>query len=199
VKDTHIYTPHLTGPYPESLTNQPHWSLMKLDWSDDRQKFLKIPIDIETGYAANSDDICVPFERALRHLRPNTVASYRQPNGSKTRLGLIDCDNCIAADGSISTRIQKLLKAMDAYAEYSVTGTGIHILCWLADVPPAGHKDAAWDMEFYWERQRNSPTRTLPRAFAHHLRQPCRKHTLYRKRLAPRHTGVQNSSTSLKM
>ena len=126
---------------------------MNLEWSDERQKFGKTPIDIETGYAANSDEICVPFERALQHLCPDSVASYRQPGDSEICLGLIDIDRCIVADGSISVRIQKLLKAMDAYAEYSVSGNGIHILCWLADVPPGGHKDRDWDIEVYWERQ----------------------------------------------
>ena len=42
---------------------------------------------------------------------------------------------------------------MDTYAEYSVSGTGVHILCWLAETPEEGHKDRTWDIEFYWRYQ----------------------------------------------
>ncbi len=126
---------------------------MELDWSEGRKKYKKTPISIITGYAANSDVHGVPFAAALKLMRPDTVVSYRQPDKSPDRLGLIDCDNCIADDGTISTRIQELLKYMDSYAEYSVSGTGIHVLCWLSETPEEGHKDRTWDIEFYWRHQ----------------------------------------------
>ena len=141
-----------TGPYPPSLTGQENWQLVKLGWSDERERFSKTPISIRTSRIANSDGHGVPFAAPFDCLQPNTVLGYRQPDNSRLRLGLIDCDNCVAADGTISRRIQNLLRYMNTYAEYSVSGTGIHGLCWLEDVPLNGHKDSEWAIEFYWER-----------------------------------------------
>lgn len=150
-----IYTPNITATYPLSVTNEDHWLLMSLEWSDERQKFLKIPLSATTGYPINADGFGVPFPRAFKKLQVNIVLAYRHPNGSTRYLGIIDCDNCVGPDGFISRRIQKLLRAINSYAEYSVTGTGLHILCWLNAVPPPSHvnshKDREWDMEFYWQ------------------------------------------------
>ena len=146
----HIYHPNKTVPYPPSLTCNDQWSLMKLAWSEEKQKFSKTPIDIKTGSPANCDCMGVPFDVAEQHLDENTVLNYRHPDGSTMYLGLIDDDHCVGPDGSISPRSQKLLRYMDTYAEYSVSD-GIHILCWLDAVPPDGHKDRQWDMEFYWQ------------------------------------------------
>ncbi len=123
---------------------------MKLAWSEEKHKFSKTPIDIKTGLPANCDDMGVPFAVAVQHLGENTVLSYRHPDVFTMHLGLIDDDHCVGPDGSISIRSQKLLRYMDTYAEYSVSD-GIHILCWLDAVPPDGHKDRQWDMEFYWQ------------------------------------------------
>ena len=146
----HIYIPNTTGPYPPSLTSNDHWSIMRLEWSAQKQKFAKTPVDIETGLPANSDEMGVPFSCATQHLAENAVLSYRHPDGSPNRLGLIDCDQCVSLDGTVSRRVQDLLRYMDAYAEYSVSN-GIHALCWLDAVPPDGHKDREWDLEFYWQ------------------------------------------------
>ena len=123
---------------------------MKLAWSEEKQRFSKTPIDLKTGLPANCDGMGVPFDAAIQHLGENTVLNYRRPDTATMRLGLIDCDHCVAPDGSISPRSQNLLRYMDTYAEYSVSD-GIHILCWLDAVPHDGHKDRAWDMEFYWQ------------------------------------------------
>jgi putative DNA primase/helicase len=123
---------------------------MKLAWSDPKQRFSKTPISIKTGLPANSDDMNVPFASAIQHLDQNTVLNYRHPDGSSAHLGLIDCDHCVSPDGLISSFFQNLLRYMDTYAEYSVTN-GIHILCWLEAVPPGGHKDREWDVEYYWQ------------------------------------------------
>lgn len=144
-----IYLPNTTGPYPPSLTCEDHWSIMKLAWSDIDQKFSKTPIDINTGLTANSDAMGVSLLAATAALTENTVLSYRHPDASNIFLALIDCDNCVAPDGTVSRRVQNLLRYMDAYAEYSVT-RGIHALGWLDAVPPGGHKDREWDLEFYW-------------------------------------------------
>ena len=77
-----------------------------------------------------------PFSVALAHLDVNLVLCYRHPLKAALRLGFIDCDGCILPDGSISPLVQKLLRYMGCYAEFSVSGN-IHVLCWLDDVPPS--------------------------------------------------------------
>jgi primase-polymerase (primpol)-like protein len=144
-----IYLPNTTDPYPPSLTCEDHWTVMNLEWSDSKQKFTKTPIDTNTGLPANSDIMGVPFLSATAALTDNTVLSYRHPHASELHLALIDCDNCVAPDGTVSRRVQNLLRYMDAYAEYSVTH-GIHTLGWIGAVPPGGHKDREWNLEFYW-------------------------------------------------
>ena len=150
VNAEHIYNRNATGPYQPSLTSNDYWSVMKLDWSDEKQKFSKTPIDVKTGLPANSDEMGVPFALAAQHLGQNRVLSYRHADGSPMYLGFIDCDQCVGPDGSVSPRIQLLLRYMDTYAEYSVTN-GVHVLCWLDAVPPGGNKDLLWDLEFYWQ------------------------------------------------
>lgn len=125
---------------------------MELAWSDGKQKFSKTPIDVNTGLPANSDDMGVSFLTATQHLGENRVLSYRHRDCSPRCLGQIDCDRCVALDGSISRRVQNLLRYMDTYATYSVTD-GIQALCWLDEAPPDGHKDRQWDVEFYWQFQ----------------------------------------------
>ena len=146
----HIYHPNKTGSYPPSLICNDQWSVIKLAWSEEKRKFSKTPIDLKTGLPANCDGMGVPFDAAVQHLGANTVLNYRHPDGSTMRLGLIDHDHCVAPDGSILPRSQKLLRYMDTYAEYSVSD-GIHLLCWLDAVPLDGHKDRVWEMEFYWQ------------------------------------------------
>lgn len=145
----HIYIPNTTCSYPQSLTRNDHWSVMKLAWSDQKKKFSKVPIDLRTGFPANRDEMSVPFPDAKDHLTDNSVLSYRHTLESPAYLALIDCDNCIDPDGSISHLVQNLIRYMDVYAEYSVGGN-IHLLGWLDVVPSDGHKDREWNVEFYW-------------------------------------------------
>lgn len=122
---------------------------MHLNWSMEKLKFSKTPLDLHTGLPANSDEMGGPFDVAVRELDVNRVLCYRHPVQAAQRLGLIDCDHCVAPDGTISPLVQHLLRYMDAYAEFSVSD-GIHVLCWLESVPPDGHKDREWNLEFYW-------------------------------------------------
>jgi len=150
VNSEHIYTPNASGPYPLSLTINNYWSVMRLDWSEQKQKFSKTPIDLKTGLPGNSDEMGVAFAVATQHLGQNRVLSYRHADESPMYLGFIDCDHCVSPDGTVSPRVQCLLRYMGTYAEYSVTD-GVHVLCWLDAVPPGGNKDRPWDLEFYWQ------------------------------------------------
>ena len=146
----HIYHPNNAGSYPTSLICNDHWSVMKLSWSSEKQKVSKTPIDLRNGLPANCDGMGVPFAVAAQHLDENTVLSYRHLDSFPTYLGLIDCDHCVLPDDSLTPLVRNLLRYMDTYAEYSVSD-GIHVLCWLDDVPPGGHKERKWNIEFYWQ------------------------------------------------
>ena len=149
-----IYAPELEATaYPPSLLTEPNWSKWKLTWNPAKTKCRKTPISISTGEATNEDGCGVSFERAITDLAEhNELLGYRHPQDSSMRLALLDLDNCVSAEGNISDAAQRLLQELNAYAEYSVSGTGIHIICWierdngLLDF----HKHAPSNTEFYW-------------------------------------------------
>jgi putative DNA primase/helicase len=111
-------------------------------------------LSVTTGEPTNEDGHGVSFDEALSSLSDDQVLGYRHQNALTTRLALIDCDSCVSEKGVISETVQKILRELDAHAEYSISGTGIHVLCWILsdeNLYPV-HKHRATDLEFYWAR-----------------------------------------------
>jgi len=145
-----IYLPNIDPQqYPPSLVAQDNWSVMDLSWSEDRKKFKKLPRDVRTGITSNSDEMGVPFIEAVESLAEGRVLSYRQPTSSRVWLGLVDFDDCILQDGSISERVQSVVRDLNFYTEWSVSGN-LHSLCFLEDVPPCRNRDDEWNIEMFW-------------------------------------------------
>ena len=144
-----IYRHNLDTHYPASLTCHDHFSVCKLIWSPEKEKYDKIPLDAKTGLPANCEDVSLPFDEAVKYLGDNRVIRYFHPARFKRRLALIDSDRCILPDGSINSRIVDLIRYLNTYAEYSVSD-GIHLLAWIDEQPPDGHKDSGLNVEFYW-------------------------------------------------
>ena len=55
------------------------------------------------------------------------------------RVAGIDLDHVVQEDGSLSQLAQEIVEYMDSYTEYSPSGTGLHILCYV-DLPAIGNK-----------------------------------------------------------
>ena len=99
----------------------------------------KIPLNAHTGFGASSTN-------------PNTWVTYQEAQkafcnkpdviGIGVVLGKLhsgytlcafDIDHCINENGEISKKALDLIKCINGYTEYSVSGTGIHILFQVAD------------------------------------------------------------------
>jgi putative DNA primase/helicase len=108
------------------LQGRPQW----VCWRKEQRQgtFTKVPYNVRTGNRAQSD-------------QPATWASYGQAvqalrTGAYQGLGYVfhqdytgvDLDHCVNADGRIDPWAQAYLDRLASYAEYSPSGTGIHIL-----------------------------------------------------------------------
>ncbi len=85
---------------------------------------IKIPLDPKTGKAASSTD-------------PSTWGTYEQSKASSENIGFvfddtgyygIDLDDCVVS-GKLNSFAREILGKTRSYAEYSPSGTGIHIIC----------------------------------------------------------------------
>jgi putative DNA primase/helicase len=117
-----------TPPALEELQAHPQWVCWRKETRKD--KSTKIPFNPRTGALARSDD-------------PVTWASYAEAKAAWDKrshrydgLGYmfsgdytgIDLDHCVNAAGAIDSWAQEVLDRLPSYAEYSPSGTGIHIL-----------------------------------------------------------------------
>ena len=147
-----------TPPALEELQACPQW----VCWRKEARggKPTKVPYGPRTGALARSDD-------------PATWASYAEAKAARDRrpgrydgLGYmfsgdytgIDLDHCVTADGRVDSWAQRWISQLDSYAEYSPSGTGIHVLVrgtvprgLRRKVPGAPHPEAA--IELYCERR----------------------------------------------
>jgi putative DNA primase/helicase len=147
-----------TPPALEELQARPQWVCWRKEAR--RGKPTKVPYDPRTGALARSDD-------------PATWASYAQAKAAWDRhpqrydgLGYmfrgdytgIDLDHCVNAAGTIDSWAQGILARLPSYAEYSPSGTGIHVL--VRSTIPSGTRrpvpgapDPLAAMEMYSERR----------------------------------------------
>ena len=149
-----------TGSRPalEELRLRPQWVCWRREARG--SKSTKVPYDPRTGALARSDDSA-------------TWVSYAQAKAARDKhpgrydgLGYmfcgdytgIDLDHCVQADGCVDAWAQHWLTHLDSYAEYSPSGTGIHILVrgtiphgLRRRVPGAPHTEAA--IELYCQRR----------------------------------------------
>lgn len=95
----------------------------------------KLPICVTTGRAASVSDRSTwcTFEAALEALHNGCIdgLGYVLDKGE----ALIDLDGCIQG-GRVAQFARNLMEKLDTYAEVSVSGQGIHILCPSGDFEP---------------------------------------------------------------
>ena len=142
----------------EELQTRPQWVCWRKETR--KGKPTKIPFNPRTGTLARSDD-------------PTTWASYAEAKAAWDKrshrydgLGYmfardytgIDLDHCVNAAGTIDPWAQEVLERLPSYAEYSPSGTGIHVL--VRGTIPGGTRrlvpgapDPLAAMEMYCERR----------------------------------------------
>jgi len=123
---------------PASLRGMNQWVCFRMEPNEKKGKPDKIPYNPVTGYKAKAND-------------PNTWTDYGTASaavrqGKYDGIGFefgngtfgIDLDHVIA-DGKFTEEALDILRTMDSYAEYSPSGTGVHILC-RGTIPEGGRR-----------------------------------------------------------
>ncbi|MGB2889497.1 MAG: AAA family ATPase [Candidatus Acidiferrales bacterium] len=117
---------------PAELKRLDRWGVYKLVWNEDKQKYDKPPYNARTHRKRN------PKERADRcDYRTACLALAADPEYSGLGYGIdkvdgltfVDFDHVVDKDtGVIEPRVQKILDETQSFAEFSVSGTGIHVI-----------------------------------------------------------------------
>ena len=105
----------------------------------------KIPIDPFTGANAKSNDSSTwgDFATAYRALQVGRYDGIGFEFGvyelESLRVAGIDLDHVVRADGTVEPFAAEIVERMKSYTEYSPSGTGLHILCFVK-LPAIGNK-----------------------------------------------------------
>lgn len=139
---------------PIELKNLKQWCVYKLVWDEKRNKHTKIPYNANNGYKAKSNDESTwsDFQTALDAVSTFDMSGlgffFKPPYFG------IDIDN---AEGEVERYktgdveeniIYEFIESMKSYAEYSQSGTGIHIIA--RGKLPGGRRRKG-DVEMYQE------------------------------------------------
>ncbi|MDD4315735.1 MAG: hypothetical protein PHC84_01085, partial [Clostridia bacterium] len=132
---------------PGTLKALPNWVGFRV-WRDEKEnKYKKMPIDIKASVAAKKADPARWQDVPAESNNPktwcdfDTAVSWAKSKKSGNKYfwyigfafdggGLcgIDLDKCVGADNGLSAFAQEVLGEVQSYAEYSPTGTGVHII-----------------------------------------------------------------------
>jgi hypothetical protein len=135
---------------PAYLKRFPHWVLWRFDWNHEGRAWAKVPYDAKTLTHAKSDTALTwaSFEVAVAALETN--ANDFDGIGfvftDQDDLCGIDFDNCVQS-GHLDPAKLGYLDLLDSYTEYSVTGTGVHVIA--RAVSGKGRKDNRTEIEVY--------------------------------------------------
>ena len=105
----------------------------------------KIPLDPFTGANAKSNDPATwgDFATAYRALQVGRYDGIGFEFGAYVpetlRVAGIDLDHVVRADGTVEPFAAEIVERMKSYTEYSPSGTGLHILCFVK-LPAIGNK-----------------------------------------------------------
>lgn len=105
----------------------------------------KVPIDPFIGANAKSNDPATwgDFATAYRALQASRYDGIGFEFGvyepETLRVAGIDLDHVVRADGTVEPFALEILERMKSYTEYSPSGTGLHILCFVK-LPAIGNK-----------------------------------------------------------
>lgn len=123
---------------PEQLRKLRRWAPWAAPWSDERQKYDKVPRRASNpamGLSNQSANGWVSFDEALAayKARPDLIAGVGfLMTGVKGIVG-IDLDHCVTG-GVIAPWAREIAEDLDSYTEISPSGTGLHVWV-LGDLP----------------------------------------------------------------
>lgn len=112
---------------PQEIKPLKQWLVWKKQWSEKRKKFDKIPYSSNNQPCdANDKNNYNTFDTAVKLCQKLNLdgIGFAAGNGYV----LIDLDDCINLDGSITTEAQKIIDLFNSYTEVSPSGKGIRII-----------------------------------------------------------------------
>lgn len=158
---------------PKEMLEQEKWVAVRTRYDREKGKLNKFLLNCKTGKAAESDnpETWTDFESACKYARANGGVAVAYALDGKDKICCVDIDGCIDNDGNLSALSQAFLsKSGKTFAEYSVSGRGIHI--WGktdgADIRTFS-KDG--DFEFYQKAHFITMTGNNTYSFSEHKRQ----------------------------
>jgi len=138
---------------PEELKDLKNWGLYKLIWKPERNKFTKIPYQVNGNPGkSNAPETWVTFDeakRAMEELQLDGLAFFFSDGYVGIDIDNIKDDIERYVQGDITDNIvHDFVSHTQSYAETSVSGNGIHIIV-RADYPGSKHRHA--NVEMYSE------------------------------------------------
>ena len=115
---------------PKEMLEQEKWVAVRTRYDREKGKLNKFLLNCKTGKAAESDnpETWTDFESACKYARANGGVALAYALDGKDKICCVDIDGCIDNDGNLSELSQDFLsKSGKTFAEYSVSGRGIHI------------------------------------------------------------------------
>ena len=115
---------------PKEMLEQEKWVAVRTRYDREKGKLNKFLLNCKTGKAAESDnpETWTDFESACKYARANGGVALAYALDGKDKICCVDIDCCIDNDGNLSALSQAFLsKSGKTFAEYSVSGRGIHI------------------------------------------------------------------------
>ena len=111
---------------PEELKVRPQWVV----WKAVGEKPDKVPYSAKTGCKASSTDLMTwsTFEEALEAYEKDGYAGVGFVFCSGDPYTGIDLDGCVDESGHIDDWALEIVRYLDSYTEFSVTGSGLHII-----------------------------------------------------------------------
>lgn len=134
---------------PAPLLELPQWVCAELTPRDDGG-MNKIPMNPATGRRASSTDPATwgTFAQAaaMAEARGWAVGFVLAEAGGVIA---IDLDHCIDGAGTLSPEAAAIVERFATYAERSISGTGVHLLCWSSPKPGTASKHTGRGIEVY--------------------------------------------------
>lgn len=115
---------------PKEMLEQEKWVAVRTRYDREKGKLNKFLLNCKTGKAAESDnsETWTDFDSACKYARANGGVALAYALDGKDKICCVDIDGCIDNDGNLSALSQAFLsKSGKTFAEYSVSGRGIHI------------------------------------------------------------------------
>jgi primase-polymerase (primpol)-like protein len=134
---------------PDDLKRLPQWLLWKAEPRDGRISKVPYRLDGRRASSTTPSD-WTSFDRAYNtYISPGPGQTYSgvgfvfAPNGGIVG---VDLDHCVGSDGTITPWAQRIVQALNSYAELSISGTGIHIICRGSLPDGKGHRKGRLEM-----------------------------------------------------